>query len=140
VRAPAGSRDRLFNQLEADPSDPDDRVLVARTVAGDGNAFDALVRRHQNWIYNIALRMLSHPHDAQDATQDILIKALTGLASFRGHSRFRTWLYRIVVNHVLNVKRGRREPDSQHPFYESPDLVPALRQLLQSPLFQHATS
>jgi RNA polymerase sigma factor (sigma-70 family) len=64
---------------------------------------------NQAWIYNIAVRMLAHPQDAEDATQEILIKALTRLSSFEGHSRFRTWLYRIVVNHVLNMKRGRRE-------------------------------
>jgi RNA polymerase sigma factor (sigma-70 family) len=97
---------------EANRGDHDDRVLVTRAAAGDGDAFDELVRRHQKWIYNIAVRMLSHPHDAQDATQEILIKVVTGLASFEGHSSFRTWLYRIVVNHVLNMRRGRREPDA----------------------------
>src|SRR5258708_8283047 len=53
--------------------------------------------------------MLHHPQDAEDATQEILIKVLTRLASFEGRSSFRTWLYRIVVNHVLNMKRGRVE-------------------------------
>jgi RNA polymerase sigma factor (sigma-70 family) len=54
--------------------------------------------------------MLGHPQDAEDATQEVLVKALTRLSTFEGRSRFRTWLYRIVVNHVLNTKRGRREP------------------------------
>jgi RNA polymerase sigma factor (sigma-70 family) len=54
--------------------------------------------------------MLYHPQDAEDATQEILVKALTALSSFAERSSFRTWLYRTVVNHVLNVKRGRREP------------------------------
>jgi RNA polymerase sigma factor (sigma-70 family) len=53
--------------------------------------------------------MLYHPQDAEDATQEILIKVLTRLSSFEGRSSFRTWLYRIVVNHVLNMKRGRVE-------------------------------
>jgi RNA polymerase sigma factor (sigma-70 family) len=53
--------------------------------------------------------VLAHPQDAEDATQEILVKALTRLSSFEGRSRFRTWLYRIAVNHVLNMKRGRRE-------------------------------
>ena len=53
--------------------------------------------------------MLYHPQDAEDATQEILIKVLTRLSSFEGRSSFRTWLYRIVVNHVLNTKRGRVE-------------------------------
>jgi RNA polymerase sigma factor (sigma-70 family) len=94
---------------ESAPSDPEDCALVARAKGGDREAVEALVRRHQAWIYNIAVRMLYHPQDAEDATQEILIKALTRLSSFEGRSSFRTWLYRVVVNHVLNMKRGRRE-------------------------------
>jgi RNA polymerase sigma factor (sigma-70 family) len=70
---------------------------------------EELVRSHQAWIYNLALRVLAHPQDAEDATQEILIKAVTRLSSFEGRSSLRTWLYRIAVNHVLNMKRGRRE-------------------------------
>ena len=95
---------------EPAPSDLEDCALVAHARGGDRYALEALVRRHQPWIYNIAVRMLYHPQDAEDATQEILIKALTRLSSFEGRSSFRTWLYRIVVNHVLNTKRGRREP------------------------------
>src|SRR5438034_3469997 len=92
------------------PMDDADRALVERAAAGERQALEDLVRRHQAWIYNIAIRMLAHPQDAEDATQEVLIKALTRLSSFEGRSRFRTWLYRIVVNHVLNTKRGRLEP------------------------------
>ena len=107
-----------------------DRALLERAAAGERAAVEDLVRRHQPWIYNIAVRMLGHPHDAEDATQEILIKALTRLSSFQGHSSFRTWLYRIVVNHVLNVKRGRQEPDAltfscyAHGLDNTPDLDP----------------
>jgi RNA polymerase sigma factor (sigma-70 family) len=94
---------------ESDLDDVEDHALVARAAAGDRQALHALIERHQAWIYNIAVRMLAHPHDAQDATQEILIKAVTRLSSFEGRSRFRTWLYRIVVNHVLNMRRGLRE-------------------------------
>jgi len=90
-------------------TDLEDRALVARARAGNREALEELVRRHQGWIYNIAVRMLYHPQDAEDATQEILLKALTRLSSFAGRSSFRTWLYRIVVNHVLNMKRGRVE-------------------------------
>ena len=92
--------------------DQGDQTLVAGAQAGDRTALEALVARHQAWIYNIAVRMLGHPQDAEDATQEILVKALTRLSSFEGRSRFRTWLYRIAVNHVLNIKRGRLEPES----------------------------
>ena len=91
------------------PTDLEDRALVARARAGDREALEELVRHHQGWIYNIAVRMLYHPQDAEDATQEILLKALTRLSSFEGRSSFRTWLYRIVVNHVLNMKRTRLE-------------------------------
>ena len=91
------------------PTDLEDRALVARARSGSREALEELVRRHQGWIYNIAVRMLYHPQDAEDATQEILIKAVIRLSSFEGRSSFRTWLYRIVVNHVLNMKRGRVE-------------------------------
>jgi RNA polymerase sigma factor (sigma-70 family) len=96
--------------LECLAGDREDQALVLRARSGDRHALEELVRRHQVWIYNIAIRMLAHPQDAEDATQEILVKALTALSSFEGRSSLRTWLYRIVVNHVLNVKRGRLEP------------------------------
>jgi RNA polymerase sigma factor (sigma-70 family) len=110
--------------------DAGDRVLVERAAAGERAAVEDLVRRHQPWIYNIAVRMLAHPHDAEDATQEILIKAITRLSSFERRSSFRTWLYRIVVNHVLNMKRGRLEPETltfscyAHGLDSTPDLDP----------------
>src|SRR5262249_851245 len=63
-------------------AEQDDRALVARAQTGDRRALEELVGRHQAWIYNIAIRMLGHPQDAEDATQEILIKALTRLSSF----------------------------------------------------------
>ena len=98
--------------VDDDQQDRDDQALVVRAQAGDRSALEALVGRHQAWVYNIAVRMLGHPQDAEDATQEILIKALTRLSSFEGRSRFRTWLYRIAVNHVLNMKRGRLEREA----------------------------
>jgi RNA polymerase sigma factor (sigma-70 family) len=110
------------------PTDLEDRALVARARSGNREALEALVQRHQGWIYNLAVRMLYHPQDAEDATQEILIKAVTRLSSFEGRSSFRTWLYRIVVNHVLNMKRGRIERTSisfrsyGHALDNTPDL------------------
>ena len=99
-----------FNPLADAPDDgADDLALVRRIQGGDREALEALVRRHQPWIYNIVVRMVYHPQDAEDATQEILIKLLTKLSTFEGRSGFRTWLYRIVVNHVLNMKRARAE-------------------------------
>jgi RNA polymerase sigma factor (sigma-70 family) len=88
-------------------ADQEDRALVMRVRSGHREALEGLVCRHQPWIYNIAVRMLYHPEDAQDATQEILIKVLTRLSSFEGRSSFRTWLYRIAVNHVLQHRKLR---------------------------------
>ena len=92
------------------PAGREEHALLMRVRSGNREALEELVPRHQAWIYNIAVRMVYHPQDAEDATQEILIKLLTRLSSFEGRSSFRTWLYRIVVNHVLNMKRGRLEP------------------------------
>src|ERR1700758_769356 len=91
------------------PTDHEDQALVMRARSGDREALEHLIERHQGWIYNIAVRMLYHPQDAEDATQEILVKVLTRLSSFEGRSSFRTWLYRVAFNHLLNVKRGREE-------------------------------
>jgi RNA polymerase sigma factor (sigma-70 family) len=56
---------------------------------------------------NIAIRMLYHHADAEDAAQEILIEVLKSLPSFRGDSKFSTWLYRTAVNHILNMKKEK---------------------------------
>ena len=90
-------------------SESDDN-LIARARSGNMDALDALVRRHQSWTFNLALRMVWRQRDAaEDATQEILIKAVTKLSTFEGKSAFRTWLYRIAVNHLLNVRKSEME-------------------------------
>ena len=86
-----------------------DTELVRLVQQGDRGALDALIERHRPWIYNVAMRMVYLPQDADDATQEILIKVVTKLGSFEGRSSLRTWLYRIAVNHLLNMKRTKAE-------------------------------
>lgn len=90
-------------------TDPEDRELVLRAQTGDRDALERLIARHQAWIYNIVRRMLYWPQDSEDTTQEILIKVITKLETFEGRSSFRTWLYRMVINHVLNLKRRKSE-------------------------------
>lgn len=92
-----------------DAEDQRDRALVEAARGGDRAALEALVRRHQRFLYNLSLRMVFAPQEAEDATQEILVKAITKLASFEGRSRFRTWLYSIAVHHLLNLRRLPRE-------------------------------
>ncbi|EAQ81367.1 RNA polymerase sigma factor [Blastopirellula marina] len=100
----------MFNPFsERTEDDASDAVLVEQAKNGDRAALEQLVLRHQAWIYNIAVRMVFHPQDAEEVTQEVLIKVITKLSTFKGESKFRTWLYRIAANHVLNMKRRRAE-------------------------------
>jgi RNA polymerase sigma factor (sigma-70 family) len=82
-----------------------DRDLVARAVGGDEAALTEVLRRVQDPVYRLALRMTGRPADAEDATQEILIRVLTRLASFRAEASLVTWAYRIAVNHLINLRR-----------------------------------
>lgn len=82
---------------------------VNAAVGGNSAALEHILGATQDPVFNLALRFLWHPHDAQDATQEILIRVMTNLGSFRGESAFGTWAYRIAVNHLLRVKKSRME-------------------------------
>lgn len=103
----------MFNPFVENKDDADDADLVEQAKNGNRDALEKLILRHQAWIYNIAVRMVFQPHDAEEVTQEVLIKAVTRLSTFQGDSQFRTWLYRIAVNHVLNMKRRGAETQPQ---------------------------
>lgn len=86
-----------------------DNNLIGLITNGNREALNTLLGRHKDWIYNIALRMTGKTHDAEDVTQEILLKIVTKLSTFQGKSSFRTWLYRITVNHVMAMKRKMKE-------------------------------
>jgi RNA polymerase sigma factor (sigma-70 family) len=86
-------------------------TLAARAVEGDAAALDTLLGALKDDVYGLAMRMLGHPTDAEDATQEILIRVVTNLGSFRGDSALRTWVWSIAANHLRGVRRGRREPE-----------------------------
>lgn len=83
--------------------------LVDRAKSGDREALETLVRAIQPGIHGLALRFLWHSEDAEDATQEILVKIVTSLATFRGESRFTTWVYRVACNALSNLRPGRME-------------------------------
>ncbi len=95
--------------IEKNESGLTDKELVESSLKGNKKSLGQLVKRHQAWIYNIALKMVWDPVDAEDVTQETLIKIITKLSTFRGDSSFRTWAYRIAANHVINMKRRRME-------------------------------
>ena len=79
---------------------------VARAVAGDQEALETILRQAQDPVFNLALRMLGTIPDAEDAAQEILIKVMTHLSSFRGESSLSTWVFRIAVNHLKSYRKG----------------------------------
>jgi RNA polymerase sigma factor (sigma-70 family) len=100
----------VFNQFtEVAEDDSGDTALVGQAIVGDRVALEKLILRHQAWIYNIAVRMVFRPQDAEEVTQEVLVKVITKLSTFKGESTFRTWLYRIAANHVLNMKPVGRD-------------------------------
>lgn len=99
----------MYNPFVDDSGDTADEELAVRGKEGDRGALEQLARRHQPWIYNLAVRMVWSTDEAQDLTQDILVRMLVGLAGFRGESRFRTWLYRIAVNRIFTHKKQQAD-------------------------------
>jgi RNA polymerase sigma-70 factor (ECF subfamily) len=79
-----------------------ERFFLRRLQSGDPRAFRELVRRHQDRVYSLALRMLGDAHEAEDVSQDVFLSAHRNLARFRGDCRLSTWLYRVTRNHCLN--------------------------------------
>ncbi len=81
------------------------QALIDKATAGDKKALETLVASVQDMVFNLSLRMLGTFADAEDAAQDILLKMITHLSSFRGDSSFTTWVFRIGVNHLKNYKK-----------------------------------
>lgn len=87
-------------------SDQRDSELIALALNGDKNSLAELVKRHQQYIYNIALKITNNVENSQDITQEILIKVITNLAKYdNSKGKFRTWLYKITFNYLLNLKK-----------------------------------
>jgi len=116
----------MNNPFQIAYPDEEETNLVKLTIEGDKNAAEKLILNHQVFIYNLALKMTRSVEDAQDLTQEVFLKALSALSKFKGKSKFRTWLYRIAVNHFLNAKKGKSEVHSQsfESFFNYVDAIP----------------
>src|SRR6476659_678709 len=91
----------------------DDASDVAAAAAGDVRAFERLYRRHVSRIHSTAVRMLGD-EEADDATQDVFVRAWQRLAQFRGDSAFGTWLFRLAVNVMLSRREVVAIRDKRH--------------------------
>ena len=88
------------------------RQLAARAAEGDSAALERVLASVSDSIYRLALRMLWHPEDAEDAAQEALIKIMTRIGSYRGEAAFATWAYRVAANHILNFRKSRVEQEN----------------------------
>ena len=89
------------------PEPRSDEELVGAFVAGERSAFEELVRRHEDRLFGLALRMTGNRTDALDATQDAFVAAFRRAHSFRGEAAFGTWIYRIAINASQDLLRKR---------------------------------
>jgi len=88
------------------------RRLAARAAAGDRADLGRVMAAVSDSIYRLALRMLWHPEDAEDAAQEALIKIMTRISSYRGEAAFATWAYRVAANHILNFRKSQVEREN----------------------------
>jgi RNA polymerase sigma-70 factor (ECF subfamily) len=106
-----------------------ERQLVARAGKGDADAFAGLVRAHAPYVYNLALRLLQDPQEAEDLAQETFLRAWRALPRFRAEARFATWLYRIATNlcynrlPVLKAELKALDPDEGVPIPDEREYV-----------------
>ncbi len=94
-------------------SETPDIELLARTAAGDANAFSMLVRRHQGNVFTLAYRFSRDRQDAEELAQEIFLKVWRHARTFKGRAAFSTWLYRLAVNTCLNHRQKKKNsPES----------------------------
>lgn len=98
-----------------------ERILIDRVLSGDTEAFAPLVEEHQRMVYNLALRMLRNPQNAQDAAQDAFLRAFRSLSKFRGESSFSVWLYRLTSNICLDALRKSKRAGKVVSLYPDDD-------------------
>jgi len=112
------------------PETLDDETLLARMKQDDGEAYRVLVERHVDRAYALALRMLRNVADAEDVAQESMVKAWTHRQSWEpGRARFSTWLYRVVVNRCIDLRRlpnNANIDDVPEPAEDLPDTVDTL--------------
>lgn len=101
------------------PRGEPDNELAKRAAAGDRAALETLLDRHADRIHAVCRRVLSHPEDALDATQEAMIAVSRGIGRFDGRSTFTTWLYRVATNAALD--EGRRKSRRPLPMEELPE-------------------
>ena len=108
--------------------------LIDNAINGDIDSFEELIKKHQKFAYNVALKYLKDPADAEDATQEALIKAFRYLKSFNKNSKFSTWLYRIVINTCKDTLRKQRNEQNNYSLNNEDNYIDAIEDETYEPL------
>ena len=112
----------------------DERLLITRAQGGDHAAFEVLVNQHAHYVYNLALRLVHDPQEAENLSQEAFLRAWNALPRFRAEASFTTWLYQIVTHLCYNrLPRLRMELAALSPdemMVDLPDERPALEDSL----------
>ncbi len=87
-----------------------DIALIDQIRTGNVSAYRQMVDRYKDYVYTVAYRVLANREDAEEAAQDAFVKVYKGISSFKGNSKFSTWLYRIVLNTAISYKRKKKIP------------------------------
>lgn len=87
----------------------EEKELIKSCLEGNKQSLEKLINSIQNLVFNLSLRFLWNRMDAEDATQEILLKVLTNLSKYDGRSKFNTWTYRVATNYLINLKQTKLE-------------------------------
>jgi RNA polymerase sigma-70 factor (ECF subfamily) len=110
----------------------DERTLVTELKAGSEAAFDHVVTHYHGPVFNLALGIVGHRHDAADVTQEVFLKVFRGIHGFRGGSSLKTWLYRIAIREALNHQRWRHRHHREQFSLEDDTHAPSLGSRLEN--------
>jgi RNA polymerase sigma-70 factor, ECF subfamily len=105
---PFPSKDATVGAATEGTAESMEALNVARSQAGDVQAFESIYRQHAARIYTLACRMAGSPEDGEDLLQEIFLQAYRKLGSFKGDAALGTWLYRLALNHCLDYVRSRQ--------------------------------
>ena len=101
----------------------DELRAIARARQGDADAFSHLVHSYETSVYRLALRMCGNPHDAEEVAQEAFVAAWKGLPSFRGESKFSSWLYQLTTNAAINFLRKEKRHRGAVPLEDGAELA-----------------
>jgi len=104
-------KESMKNPLSKSYDEARDQQLIEQANDGSKNALNELIVTHESFIYNVAWKFTDNKEEASDLTQEVLIKVITKLSTFKGNSSLRTWLYRIVFNEFMQTKRRPMEDE-----------------------------